>query len=90
MVQYKILDDDSKLANINQFLKALELCAELGVKIIHLSIGTSIYDDFEYVEKYVNRLCDMGVIIVAASSNKGTVTYPAYMNNVIGVKTIIC
>ena len=82
----KILDDDSKLANINQFLKALELCAELGVKIIHLSIGTSIYDDFEYVEKYVNRLCDMGVIIVAASSNKGTVTYPAYMNNVIGVK----
>ena len=47
----KILDDDSKLANINQFLKALELCAELGVKIIHLSIGTSIYDDLEYVEK---------------------------------------
>ena len=89
----KILDDDSKLANINQFLKALELCAELGVKIIMPEkteqYNSSIYlaiNDFEYVEKYVNRLCDMGVIIVAASSNKGTVTYPAYMNNVIGVK----
>lgn len=82
----KILDDDSKLANINQFLKALELCTELGVKIIHLSIGTSIYNDFEYVAKYINRLCEKGVIIVAASSNNGTVTYPAYMNNVISVK----
>ena len=44
----KILDDDSKLANINQFLKALELCAELGVKIIQLSICTSIYYYFYY------------------------------------------
>lgn len=82
----KILDDESKLANINQFLKALALCSELGVKIIHLSIGTSIYDDFEYIEKYVNHLCEKGIIIVAASSNNGTVTYPAYMNNVISVK----
>lgn len=82
----KILDNDSKLANINQFLKALELCAELGVKIIHLSIGTCLYEDFEYVEKYVNHLCDNDIIIVAASSNNGTVTYPAYMNNVISVK----
>lgn len=82
----KILDDDSKLANINQFLKALELCEELGVKIIHLSIGTCLYEDFDNVEKYVNHLCDKDIILVAASSNNGTVTYPAYMNNVISVK----
>lgn len=82
----KILNDDTKQGNIRQFLEALHLCEQLNVKLIHLSIGTRSYSDFGLIEKSVKALCDKGIIIIAAACNEGTITYPASMNGVIGVK----
>lgn len=82
----KILNDDTKQGNIRQFIEALHLCEQLNVKLIHLSIGTRSYSDFGLIEKSVKALCDKGTIIIAAACNEGTVTYPASMNGVIGVK----
>ena len=82
----KILNDDTKRGNIRQFIEALRLCEQLEVKIIHLSIGTRSYSDFNLIEKSIEALCDKGTIIIAAACNEGTVAYPACMNGVIGVK----
>ena len=82
----KILNDDTKQGNIRQFIEALNLCEQLNVKLIHLSIGTRSYSDFGLIQKSVKALCEKGIIIIAAACNEGTVTYPASMNGVIGVK----
>lgn len=82
----KVLKDDTKRGYIGRFLKALELCEELGVKLIHLSIGSTCYEDFRPIQIIVERLLKKGVILVSATSNEGVVTYPAYISNVISVK----
>lgn len=82
----KILDDKSKTGNINKFLKALKFCEQINVKLIHLSIGSRAHEDFKLIEKYINCLFNKGIIVIAAISNEGVITYPACMQNVIGVK----
>ena len=82
----KILDTQSRRGNINSFLSALNFSMKLGVKLIHLSIGTTYFMDFECVKDVVTTLVNNGVIIVAALSNAGIITYPASMERVIGVK----
>lgn len=82
----KILDFYTKRGNIERLIKAFELCEDLDIKIIHLSIGTTYYEDFHVVKNAVNRLVKKGVILVCATSNSDVVTYPAYLPNVIGVK----
>ena len=82
----KVLKDDTKRGYIGRFLKALEFCEVLGVKLIHLSIGSTYYEDFRPIQTIVERLLKKGVILVSATSNEGVVTYPAYISNVIGVK----
>lgn len=83
----KVLEDDTKRGKISSLLKALAFCETLDVKLIHLSIGTTYYEDFQPIQTVIDRLVKKGVIIVSAKSNRGVVTYPAHMSDVIGVQT---
>ena len=82
----QILQGDTRRGNIGRLLSALELCVSLDIRFIHLSVGTYAYEDFEGLEKAVGPLLDSGRLMVAAAGNRGTVTYPAYLPGVIGVK----
>ncbi|WP_303789192.1 S8 family serine peptidase [Ruminococcus flavefaciens] len=83
----RIIDQQTGLSTRKQLIKALEFCLENDVKVIHMSIGTTEFEDFPEIEDVVNKLTDRGTIIVAALSNADKLTYPACLENVIGVKT---
>ncbi len=72
--------------SIEGLLKALELSVSLDIRQINLSAGTYAYEDFARIEEAVRYLLDSDRILVAATGNRGTVTYPAYLPDVIGVE----
>ena len=82
----KVLNEQSRRGNLESFLAALEFCEKIGVKLIHLSMGTKYFMDFDRIEEYVRRLSSKDVIMVAALSNADIVTYPACLPGVIGVR----
>lgn len=82
----QILQGDTLRGNIGRLLRALELCLSMDIRLVHLSVGTYAYEDFAKLEKAVQRLLDSDRFLVAAAGNRGTVTYPAYLPGVIGVK----
>jgi len=83
----KILDRSSLTANIDALIYSLEFCLDMNIKVIHLSIGSSCYHDFDRIEKVVNKLSAQNTIIIASTNNNGTITFPACLPNVFGVKT---
>lgn len=82
----QILQRDTLRGNIGRLLKALELCVSMDIRLVHLSVGTYAYEDFAKIKKAVEHLLDSDSFLVAAAGNRGTVTYPAYLPGVIGVK----
>lgn len=82
----QILQEDTLRGNIGRLLKALELCVSMNIRLIHLSVGTYAFEDFAKLEEAVQHLLNSDRFLVAAAGNRGTVTYPAYLPGVIGVK----
>lgn len=82
----QILQNDTKRGNINSILKAFELCVTLDIRLIHLSVGTYTFEDFAKLEEAVCKLLAANRLLVAAAGNRNTVTYPAFLPGVIGVK----
>lgn len=96
---YKIVDKADffiiKAFRYNEFkidTKTLIKCLEyiyinLDVDIIQISSGTVApdYDDLQSLKDIIKCLQEQGVIIVAAFDNLGAISYPAALNNVIGV-----
>lgn len=81
----KILNDESHRGMKDQLIKALKWCADNGMQLVNLSLGTIDYRDFVAVEKAVNYAAEKGVVIVAACNNRNIFTCPASLENVIGV-----
>ena len=72
-----------------QLLNALDWCIqrEDGPLLINMSIGSSVFQDFEEIGNRISRLLSRGAIIVAALNNNGSYTVPACLSGVIGVAT---
>lgn len=66
---------------------ALEWCYQNNIRVANLSFGTTNFNDYEKLRNLVNKYVYKGMIIVAATSNSGFVSYPAGFTNVIGVAT---
>lgn len=77
--------DDFRRSNHNDLVTALEWCADNGVKLISLSMGTTRFSDAPALYKMVEKLCNAGTILVAAANNDGLLTYPAVFDSCIGV-----
>ncbi|WP_315080663.1 S8 family serine peptidase [uncultured Clostridium sp.] len=82
----KIIENLESGTEIKNLIIALQWCLENDIQLINMSIGTTNFNDFIYLEKYINKLCESGIIIVAACRNNGAITYPACLHNVIGVR----
>ncbi len=85
-VSIKILDDDTRRANKDALIAAFHWCMENDVRLIHMSIGTTEPRDCEAIREMIGKLTARGILIVAANSNRGVQTYPAYDSRVIGVE----
>lgn len=72
---------------IHALTTALNWCAEREIDVIHMSIGTQQYQDFPSVNEAVSHLTKcFPSIIIAACNNENTLTLPACLSNVIGVR----
>lgn len=82
----KVTNTSNGRAKKEQMIKALNYCAENGIKIASVSIGTRMPFDFEEVNKCIKDITQEGLIIVAACSNCNQYTLPACSPDVIGVR----
>lgn len=83
----KILDKNNR-ASSELLLHALDylISCKMDIDIILMSLATI---DNAYIEKMnslINELYSKGVILIASAHNKYDVSYPAVLENVIGVK----
>ena len=77
-------------SSIENFCIALDWCAKNSVDVISMSTGLADWFEFKEMELYIKKLKEMGVVIVAACSNRNVITYPASLPEVIGVKYRDC
>lgn len=81
----KILNENGQ-AEKQKLVRAIEWCIDKRINIINLSLGTSYFYDYEIIFDITKKAIKKGIIIIAASSNSGLITYPAYFTDVISVK----
>ena len=86
-ISISILDENLS-TSIEQLAYALEKAVLYSPHIIHVSLGTKKWKHKYRIEKIINDISKKNIIVVAAASNDGKSSYPAYLKNVIGVKTI--
>ncbi|MDD3415188.1 MAG: S8 family serine peptidase [Lachnospiraceae bacterium] len=84
LVSVKILGNNGK-GLINKLKPALEWCIQEKIRLINLSLGTIHFSDKTKIQRIINEYSNRGIIIIAATSNTGYITYPASFSNVIGV-----
>ncbi len=81
----QLLHEDTWRGNAQDFVRALSFCGELGVDVLHLSIGSSEEQDLPLLGPAVEALLARGTLIVASVSNRRVFTCPACLPGVIGV-----
>jgi len=86
LISIRVLDENGKGA-IGGIYPALEWCYKNQVRLVNLSLGTVDFRDCKKLKLLINEYAVKGIIIIAATSNSGFVTYPASFTNVIGVAT---
>lgn len=82
----KILDPQDGKGSRGQLVTALQWCLANDIALIHLSIGSTQFADFEEVRILIARLFLKGCTIVAAYHNKNIYTMPASLDCVFGVR----
>ena len=85
IVSMQILDENGK-TDIDRLLLALEWCLKQEINIVSLSLGSVFSEDKVKMESVISKLLKKDIVLVAAANNANTVTYPASMEGVIGVK----
>lgn len=81
----RILDENGK-GLVRSLSPALEWCYQNSIRLVNLSLGTAHFRDKAKIRECINHYVHKGMIIVAATSNSGYMTYPASFSNVIGVE----
>ena len=85
IINIKIFDKDVE-CQVGLLVEAMRYLTEkCDVKIVNISNGITCCDDMESLIEACNRLYDKGTVIVSAFSNFGAISYPAALDNVIGV-----
>lgn len=83
-----IFDVNDNQANIDKLLVALEWCKVQRIQIVNLSLGTTKLRNIEKLYKKIVEVSKENVIVVAANSNDGKMTFPAFFDKVISVSAL--
>ena len=84
----ELLDEDACKGDIDSLARALSWCLENDVDIINLSIGTTRMSDAAKLFDVIEKLIAKKTVVVAANSNEGKMTFPAFFSDVYGVRAI--
>lgn len=82
----KIINSETNASSVDSLIIALNWCLNNDINIINLSAGVTSYKDFTAISKVIDKLLNKNIMIVAAGNNNDTLTYPAAIQGVIGVK----
>lgn len=80
-----IFDMDEK-ADINMLKQALQWCLDNKINVVSLSAGSCWIEDIKVIQPIINELIKNNTYIVAAANNYNSITFPASLEGVIGVK----
>ncbi|MDL2220299.1 S8 family serine peptidase [Eubacteriales bacterium OttesenSCG-928-N14] len=83
----KVLHSKSLKGNRDNLIQAISWCVANGIRIVNLSIGSVLPQDYFPLLSVINTAAKYGTIIIAAESNDRKITYPACFSNTIGVVT---
>ena len=84
LVSIKVLNDTTGKGTNKAMLTALHWCAKHDIELINMSMGTRQFSDFPPVVEAIENLSNK--LVVAACSNSNTLTFPACLPTVIGVR----
>jgi len=84
LISLQVLCSETGIGNCKSLLTALDWCANQEIDLINISMGTQQYTDFTSIAEKIKNLSN--TIIVAACNNQNTLTFPACLPNVIGVR----
>lgn len=76
---------ENGICKLESVVAAMKYCLELNIKIVNISFGVNYIDNDDILKDIVNIAVEKGIIIIAAVSKNGIVTYPAYYDGVISV-----
>ncbi len=83
-----VIDNKTLRGTVNSVLIALEWCYNNEIEVINLSLGTTVVKEASLIKNMIDKMISKNIIIVAATSNTGLITYPAFFKNVIAVGAI--
>ena len=81
----KVLDNNGG-GTLQALIKGVELCLEMNVDIIHMSIGTTRFYKTAKLFKLLEKAAEKEICVIAAQSNSMLYTIPACLKEVIGVR----
>lgn len=81
----RILGGERNSADPKSLLLALDWCAENGIGLINMSLGTAQLKDMNELYGKIEEMNRKQVIMVASCSNRREMTYPAAFDSVISV-----
>lgn len=82
----KTFDEKQDYANYEEIVYILKYIYEnINCKIINMSLGLAILEDQKELEQICYRFYKRGVLIVAAFSNSGSMSFPAAFGCTVGV-----
>lgn len=82
----QIMQSGQHKTNVHHLVTALTWCLTHHIQLVHLSLGSIYFGDFEVINQMISELVSHNVIIVAACNNKNITTMPASLPGVIGVR----
>ena len=81
----KILSTQDHRGDCRALVHAIDWCVNRGIHLIHMSNGSTVFQDFTQVDDCVGRAVRRGALIIAAQSNSRLYTVPACLPGVLGV-----
>lgn len=85
IVSIKIMEQGTA-GDIRRFATALKWCRDNKISLIHMSLGTLVYELKDRIEGVVRELSENGTLMVAAFHNRNIPTWPAAFPGVFGVR----
>jgi len=77
--------DEDDRCKVNDLVVALDWCIENSVSLISLSMGTTQYSDASKLSNVMKRIDEAGICLISGASNERHLSYPACLNDAIGV-----
>lgn len=87
IISIKLMENDDGIEEEKLISLLNYIYINIDCKIINMSLGLQICNNYYGLKKICDKLNDRGTILISAFDNTGSISYPAAFDSVIGVTT---